>query len=187
MARSEETGASACMVVSSWILGDAFHRQGRFTEARDVLQRGTDISLVVDRKVWRPTLQAWLGSAAAAAGADDVDLDDALAMARSIGNQVGEAGILAKRAEAALSRGDIEAARPEAEAALALMEELGLRPYLARALRLWGASLRKAGHAEDGDAALRRSLSVFEEMGLVPEADAVRAELGLGDVAIAFD
>ena len=35
--RSEETGASACMVVSSWILGDAFHRQGRFEEARDVL------------------------------------------------------------------------------------------------------------------------------------------------------
>ena len=187
VARSEETGASACMVVSSWILGDAFHRQGRFTEAREVLQRGTDISLVVDRKVWRPTLQAWLGSATAAIGADDVDLDGALEMARSIGNKVGEAGILAKRAEATISRGDIEAARPEAEAALALMEELGLRPYLARALRLWGATLRKAGHADEADAALRRSLTLFEEMGLAPEADAVRAELALGNVAIAFD
>jgi tetratricopeptide (TPR) repeat protein len=187
VARSEETGASGCMVMSSWILGDAFHRQGRFTEARDVLQRGSDISLVVDRKVWRPTLQAWLGSAAAAMGAEDGDLDGALEMARSIGNQVGEAGILAKRAEAAVARGDIEAARPEAEAALALMEELGLRPYLARALRLWGAALRKAGHAEEGDAALRKSLSLFDDMGLKPEADAVRAELALGDVKLAFD
>ena len=187
VARSEETGASACMVISTWILGDAFHRQGRFTEARDVLQRGTDISLVVDRKVWRPTLQAWLGSASAATGAEGGDLDGALEMARSIGNQVGEAGILAKRAEAAITRGDIEGARPEAEAALALMEQLGLRPYLARALRLWGSALRKAGHTEEGDTALRKSLTLLDEMGLEPEADAVRAELALADVKIAFD
>lgn len=187
VARSQETGASACIVISSWILGDAFHRQGRFTEAREVLQRGTDISLVVDRKVWRPTLQAWLGSATAAIGAEGIDLDDALEMARSIGNQVGEAGILAKRAEAAISRGDIEAARPDAEAALALMEELGLRPYLARALRLWGEALRRAGHAEEGDTALRKALPLFDEIALKPEADAVRAELALGDVKIAFD
>ena len=108
-------------------------------------------------------------------------------MARSIGNQVGEAGILAKRAEAAIARGDIEGARPEAEAAMALMEELGLRPYLARALRLWGVALRRNGDQAGGDAALRRSLAVFEEIGLTTEADAVKAELALGDVTIAFD
>lgn len=187
VARSEETGASGCMVMSSWILGDAFHRQGRFTEARDVLQRGSEISLVVDRKVMRPTLEAWLGSAAAAMGVDDGDLDGALEMARSIRNQVGEAGILAKRAEAAVSRGDIDGARPEAEAAFALMEQLGLRPYLARALRLWGEALQRTGHTEEGDAALRRSLTLLDEMGIKPEADAVRAELALGDVKIAFD
>ena len=53
--QSEETGATACMLASSWILGDAFYRQGKYVEARDVLRRGTDVAAVVDRKVWRPT------------------------------------------------------------------------------------------------------------------------------------
>jgi len=186
--RSEETGASACMVVSSWLLGDAFHRQGRYGEARDVLRRGAEISLVTDRKVWRPTLEAWLGSSAAAMGiVDESDLDAALATARSIGNLFGEAGILGKRAEIALGRGDIEGARPDIEASLAIAEEHGLRPTLARQLRLWGEALRNAGLADEATPILRRSLTLLDEMGLKPEADAVRAELALGDVKIAFD
>jgi tetratricopeptide (TPR) repeat protein len=186
--RSEETGASACMVVSSWLLGDAFHRQGKYVEARDILKRGADISLVTDRKVWRPTLEAWLGSSAAALGiiVDD-DLDAALATARSIGNRFGEAGILGKRAEVALGRGDIEGARPDIEASIALAEQIGLRPILARQLRLWGEALRGAGRIEEAEPALRRSLALFEEMGLDAEASAVRTELALGDVKIAFD
>jgi tetratricopeptide (TPR) repeat protein len=186
--RSEETGASACMVVSSWILGDAFHRQGRFSEARDILKRGSDISLVVDRKVWRPTLQAWLGSATAALGtAEDGDWDSALAMARSIGNTVGEAGILGKRAEAAVSRGDIDGARADAEASFALMESLGIRPYLARGLRSWGEALHAAGRTGDAEPVLRRALALFDELVLEKEAAAVRALLALGNTTIVFD
>ncbi len=186
--RSEETGASACMVVSSWLLGDAFHRQGRYVEARDVLQRGAEISLVTDRKVWRPTLEAWLGSAAAALGViEDGDWDAALATARSIGNRFGEAGILGKRAEVALARGDIEGARPDIEASIAMAEEIGLRPTLARQLRGWGEALRNAGRTEEATPILRRSLALFEEMGLDTEANAVRTELALGDVKITFE
>lgn len=186
--QSEETGATACMVVSSWILGDIFHRQGRFAEARDVLKRGTDVAAVVDRKVWRPTLLAWLASAQAVLGAADVGTwEDALATARSIGNRVGEAGILAKRAETTAARGDLEAARPDIEAATALMTELGLRPHLARTLRAWGEALQHATQSAEADQVLRRSLDVFEELGLTQEADAVRAELALGGTKIAFD
>jgi hypothetical protein len=64
--RAEETGASACIMVSSWILGDALHQLGRYAEARDVLKRGADVALAVDRQVWRPTLQSWLRKAASA-------------------------------------------------------------------------------------------------------------------------
>ena len=59
--------------------------------------RARTIALVVDRKVWRPTLQAWLGSTSAALGevaASEGDWEEALATARSIGNRYGEAGIL---------------------------------------------------------------------------------------------
>jgi tetratricopeptide (TPR) repeat protein len=186
--RAEETGASACVVASSWILGDAFHRQGRFEQARDILKRGSDISLVVDRRVWRPTLLAWLGSSVAMLGElADGDWDQALDMTRSINNKIGEAGILGKRAEALVARGDMDAANADFAAGTALAEELGLRPGLARTLRAWGDALRSAGRSDEADATLRRALAVFDELGLAPEASAVRAELALGDVKIAFD
>jgi tetratricopeptide (TPR) repeat protein len=186
--RAEATGASACMVVSSWILGDAFHRQGRFAEARDILKRGADVSMVVDRKVWRPTLQAWLGSAAAALGeTGSMDWDEALATARSIGNRGGEAGILGKRAEAAAAAGDIEAAVADFETSAALLEEAGARPLLARVLRSWGEALRGEGRESDAAPILRRALALFEEMGLDREAGTVRTTLSLGATKLAFD
>lgn len=186
--QAEETGATACMVVSAWLLGDAFHRQGRYAEARDILRRGSDVSLVTDRKVWRPTLEAWLGSSAAALGlVEDGDWDDALETARSIGNRFGEAGILGKRGEVALARGDIEAARADIEASIAMAEEIGLKPVLARQLRTWGEALRRAGRGEEAIPILRRSAALFESMGLHREASAVTTALALGDTTIAFD
>ena len=188
VARSEETGASACMVVSSWILGDVFHRQGRFAEAQAVLQRGSDIALVVERKVWRPTLQAWLGSASVAlGGASPDDWEDALATARSIGNQVGEAGILGKRAEAAAARGDIAAAVADFEASARLTEAQGMRPALARLLQGWGEALRGAGRAAEAQPILTRALGLFEEMGLTREAGIVRTTLAMPPTKLAFD
>ena len=180
VARAEETGATACVVASSWLLGDVYHRQGRFDEASRVFRRGQDLALVVDRKVWRPTLQAWLGSTSAALGevaASAGDWDDSLATARSIGNRYGEAGILRKRAEATARRGEAAAALSDFAASSAILEELGARPDLARVLRGWGEALLAAGRTAEGDEALRRALALFEAMGIDPEAEAVRAAL----------
>jgi tetratricopeptide (TPR) repeat protein len=185
--KSAETGATACMIASSWILGDAFYRLGNYAEAQEVLKRGSDVSAVVDRKVWRPTLLAWLGSTMAALGAtDESDWEEALSTARSIGNRVGEAGILAKRAEAFVMRGDIDAARPDAEAAIGIMAELGLRPHLARSLRTWGGALRAAGLATEAEPHLQKAASLFDELGLDAEAKAARAELAIGETKIVF-
>ena len=180
VARAEETGATACVVASSWVLGDAYHRQGRFDEASRAFQRGQEIALVVDRKVWRPTLQAWLGSTSAALGevaASEGDWEDSLTTARSIGNRYGEAGILWKRAEATARRGEAAAALPDFAASSAILEELGARPDLARVLRGWGETLRAAGRPAEGEEALRRALALFEAMGIDAEAEAVRAAL----------
>lgn len=186
--RAEETGAAACVVASAWVLGDAFHRQGRFSEARDILQRGADISGVVDRKVWRPTLQAWLGSTLAALGSLAAgQWDEALATARSIGNRLGEAGILAKRGEAAAARLDWDAAWQDFEASSAILEGEGARPSLARTLRGWGEALRLAGRTDDAAPILRRSRALFEEMGLVREAAAVGTVLALGATKLALE
>lgn len=185
--RSEATGASACMVVSSWILGDVLHRQGRFAEARDVLQRGAEISLVVDRKVWRPTLQAWLGTALVElGGADDADWDEGVATARAIGNRSGEAQILWKQGEAAVARHDIDAAVAHLTASADLLAELGARPYLARVLRSHGDALLRVGRRDEAEPLLRRALALFEEMGIDREAGIVRTALSLGTTNLSY-
>ena len=186
--RATETGASACVVASAWVLGDAYHRQGRFAEAKEILKHGSDISLVVDRKVWRPTLQAWLGSTIAAMGdIPESQWDEALATARSIDNKLGEAGILWKRAETIAARGEFDPALADLAASAALLEGEGARPNLARVLRVWGETLRAAGRPAEAEPVLQRSLRLFEELGLEPEANAVRATIALGGTTIAFD
>lgn len=178
--RAEETGATACAVVSSWVLGDAFQRQGRLQEARQTLQRGNELALVVDRTMLRPTLQAWLGTTASALGdfaAAEGSWEEALATARSIGNRFSEAGILQKRAEASARRGDREAALADFAASATILEEFGARPQLARVLRGWGETLRAGGRRAESDAALHRALALFEEMGIAPETEAIRAIL----------
>lgn len=178
--RAEEMGASGCVMPSAWVLGDVYHRQGRFEDARRVLQRGAEISMVVDRKAWRPTLQAWLGSTAAALGdlvAFEGNWEEGLATVRSTGNRYGEAGILWKRAEARTRRGEWDEALADFAASAAILEAEGARPNLARVLRGWGETLRAAGRAAEGDEKLRRALALFEEMGIASDADAVRATL----------
>ncbi len=184
--RAEATGATACVMASSWILGDAFHRLGQFPEARAVLQRGTEVSSLVDRKVWRPTLTAWLGTTMAALG-EGADFAEALETARSIGNRLGEAQILAKRAEVAALRKDWDGAAADFEASVAIMDSEGARPYLARALQAWGETMRAAGRPDDAEPVLRRSLAVFEELGLDREAQIVRTSLSVGGTPLTFD
>ncbi len=142
--------------------------KGILQEARQTLQRGADLALVIDRLMWRPSLQAWLGTSAAALGdfaAAEGSWDEALATALSIGNHFGEAGILQKRDEASAQRGDHVAALADFAASAAILEELGAGPRLARVLRGWGETLRAAGRMAESDTTLRRSLSLFEEMG----------------------
>lgn len=185
--RAEETGATACVMASSFVLGDVYHRQGRFAEAREALQRGTDIALVVDRKGWRPTLQAWLGSAQSALGmeADEGQWEEALVTARSIENRVGEAGILMKRAEVRVRRGMLDEASADFAASAAILESEGARPVLARTLRAWGETLTAAGKPDEARAKLQRALALFEEMGIAPEAEQVRGLLGNSAVVTA--
>jgi len=185
--KAQETGASACVLASSWVLGDVFHRQGRYAEARDVLQVGSDIATVVDRRTWRPTLQAWLGSAAAALGeVPEADWAEALETVRQVGNVLGEAGIRGKRGEALAARGEIDAALEDFAASAEILEGQGARPNLARVLRGWGMTLRLAGREDEADPILRRSLALFEELGLDREATEVRTMLSVGGTTIAF-
>ena len=177
--RAEETGAAACAVVSTWILGDVYQRQGRLADAARTLGRGTELANVVDRMVWRPTLQAWLSSTVAALGesAGPEEWDELLLTARKIGNRYGEAGILQQRGEALLRRGAPDAAISDLASAAALRAELEARPSLARVLVVLAEALRGAGRPAEADDQLRRALQLFEELGIDREAALARSRL----------
>jgi tetratricopeptide (TPR) repeat protein len=183
--RAEETGSTACVVASSFVLGDVLQRQGKLTEARQTLGRGSQLAMSVERKTWRPTLQAWLATTDVALGTDTPAeaWEEALATARSISNVYGEAGILAKRGEAHALRGEHAAACADLEASAAIFEGFGARPDLARVLHQLGLAQRACGRAGDSDATLRRALALFEEMGIAGEAMLVRGDLGAGQPA----
>jgi tetratricopeptide (TPR) repeat protein len=185
--KAEATGASACVLASSWVLGDALHRLGKYAEARDILKRGADVALIVDRRGWRPTLQAWLRTASAALGEiGGGDFDEAVAMARSIGNHIGEAGILSKRAETAAARGDIDASVADYETVIRILEEQGARPAVARTLESWGNALRSNGRAAEATPILERSAALFDDLHLTREAGAIRTAMALGETNITF-
>jgi tetratricopeptide (TPR) repeat protein len=183
VARSQETGATACAVVSAWVLGDVYHRQGRLDDAREVLQLGWDLSPVVglSTSVWRPTLRAWLDSTQQMMGVSDPDeaaWQDTLEGARRARNRPGEAGILAKHAEVLLRAGRAGEAAAAFAAAAKIYEEEGARPLLARVLRGWGQALRAAGQPQDANERLQRAAGLLDDMGLLREATEVRREIG---------
>jgi tetratricopeptide (TPR) repeat protein len=179
---SQDSGATYCAVVSAWILGDVYQRQGRFNEADEALRLGLEIAPGADPGMWGPTLQAWLRANAEALGdhlAADEGWEASLTAARAIGNNLGVAAVHWKRAEVAVRQERWDAALEDMAASAAILEEQGARPNLARVLRGWGETLRSAGRFTDGDEQLRRSLLLFEEMGLEREASEVRDELGI--------
>jgi len=184
---SEETGATACMVASNFVLGDAYMRQGRFEEAQVALERGNEISAITGFPIFRPSIGAWLRAAAASMGdfgPASGKWDEELDAAREMGDRFTEAAILFKRGETrskALAAGspitDIDAVLADFSTSASEFDAMGGRPFLARTLRAWGDSLRSIGRTGEGDEKLRRALALFEEMGIDREAAEVRAEL----------
>jgi len=184
---SEETGATACMVASNFVLGDAYLRQGRFDDAKAALERGDEISAMTGFPVFRPSISAWLRATAASLGDFGPargDWEKELADARAHVDRFTEAAVTDKRAETKANKLRLDSPPAEVDPILAdfatgtsAFEGIGARPYLARGLRAWGETLRRIGRSEEGDEKLRRALALFDEMGIDREAAEVRAEL----------
>ncbi len=184
---SEETGATACVVASNFVLGDVYMRQGRFQEAKIALQRGNEVSALTGFPIFRPSIAAWLRATAAHLGdfgPASESWEKELGDARALGDRFTEASILGKRAETrakTLHEGspvaDVDAVLADHAASATAFEAMGARPFLARVLRGWGETLRALGRREEGDEKLHRALALFEEMGITAEAAEVRGEL----------
>jgi tetratricopeptide (TPR) repeat protein len=187
---SEETGATACMVASNFVLGDVYMRQGRFEDAKTALERGRAISAITGFPIFRPSIAAWLRATSAYLGdfgPAKESWDQELADARALGDEFTQAAIRAKRGEtrakglqATSAREDIDAVLADFSAGAGAFEAMGARPFLARVLRSWGVTLRGLGRRDEAEEKLRRALMLFEEMGIDREAAEVRVELAGG-------
>jgi tetratricopeptide (TPR) repeat protein len=181
--RAEETGASACAVVSSWILGDVYQRQRRFSEAHDALRLGLALEPASGMGMWSTTLRIWLRAGDENLGrpAVDPDWDEVLAAVRGRHDRLSEAAIHWKRAETAVLRGDLEAALADLGASADIYAAEEARPNLARVLRTLGQVLRRSGRESEAADAWQRSLAIMDDLGLTREADEVRRELAGAD------
>ncbi|HLB44626.1 MAG TPA: hypothetical protein VJK49_04505 [Candidatus Limnocylindrales bacterium] len=179
---AEETGATACVVASNFVLGDAYMRQGKHGAAKIAFDRGSQVANAIVERVFRPSITAYMRSNAAYLGdfgPHAGTFDQALAETRAIGDQWGEANVIWKRAETESKRGGADSTQilADFEAAAAGFERMGARPYHARVLRDWGHALRAAGQSDEGERLLQRSLALMTELGIEREADELRAEL----------
>jgi tetratricopeptide (TPR) repeat protein len=181
---SEAAGASACVVASNYVLGDAYMRQGQFGAAKIAFDRSDEIAQVTEQRVFKPSISAYLRSLGATMGDFDAhghSFDKAIDEARDIGDLFGEATIVWRRAET-------EAKKPAAErnetemladfaSAVAQFSDMGARPYTARTERDWGHALLALGKGEDGRAHLTAAGDLMVELGIKREADELAAEL----------
>jgi tetratricopeptide (TPR) repeat protein len=178
---SEETGATACVVASNFVLGDTYMRQGKFQSAQIAFERSNEVAESFGEHNFRPSLVAYMRANDASMGqfADRAGFDSALQMAQNQGDRFGEAAIIWKRAQFEASRpdGDRPAMFGDFETAAAAFSKMEAKPFLARTLRDWGEALRAADKRADADAKLKQALALFEEMGITREAEEVRSLL----------
>lgn len=186
---SAEAGATACLVASNFVLGEAYARGGSFVSARSAFERSDEVANAIEQRMFRPSVAAHLRSTAARLGdyrPKTGSFEDALAEARSLGNLWAEAEVLWKRAETEVKDPDTdhERALGDFQAARDAFEAMGARPYVARVLHDWGRALRQLGRNDEADQKLRSALELLEQMGITREADQVRLELATKPVAI---
>jgi tetratricopeptide (TPR) repeat protein len=182
---AEAAGASACVVASNFVLGDAYMRQGQFAAAKIAFDRSDEISQVTEQRIFRPSIAAYLRSLGASMGNFDTHghtFDEAIEESRDIGDLFGEATIVWKRAdtEAKKPSGERDEAKMLADFATATQSfaDMGARPFVARVEREWGQALLATGRRDEGRAKLTAARDLMAELGIKREADELTAELG---------
>jgi tetratricopeptide (TPR) repeat protein len=178
---AQSTGAAACLVSSSFFLGDAYMRNGQYGEARIVFERGNSVADMTNFAIFRPSISAYLRSTMASLGGGapvgtTLTFDEGIAEAQATGDRWGETNVIWKRAETQWRQGGGNFAQVNADyaTAVAAFEDMGALPFQARALRDWGMALRATGEVAEGDVKLRSALVLMDELGLEREAAEIR-------------
>lgn len=156
------------------------HMQGRFADARPLLEDALAVFRSNGSTWWTAFALALLGKAALARhehGRARSCLSEALAIYRSIGNRWGLGLFLSTAAQLDLAVGRLQEARALAEEACTLLIEVGHKHALGDAYRMLGEICRADGCHEEADTSYRRSIATYREIGQEAFAGRVEAEL----------
>ena len=180
LALAEETGATACLISSSNVLGDSLMQASDYPAARIAYERGTTVAEVTGERMFRPSLTASLRAVAANLGEFEPSagtFEEALSEAAAQGDDWARAFILWRRAqtESKMTSPDAMQMLADYEVAARSFDEMGSPPYHARVLRDWGRALRATGDSGSAEK-LARAVAIFDSVGLAREADELRAE-----------
>ncbi|HSF01792.1 MAG TPA: tetratricopeptide repeat protein, partial [Solirubrobacterales bacterium] len=170
----------------AWALGAAYHGTGRRAEGVALME---DAARGLAGRTAR--VVGWTGRVGALGGAYLLDgrladatriAQDGLAAARQRGERAVEGHVLRLLGDIAAhpDRVEVETAEAHYRQALALAEELGLRPLVAHCHLGFGKLFRRTGKREQAQEHLTTAMTMYREMGMtywLEQAEAKMAEL----------
>jgi len=189
-----ERGLAVCQThdLRDWIpthaarLGYAYALAGRLPEAVPLLEQAVGQYAALRGGLSHPILVVWLGEAYLRAGRLEeagTQAQSALTSSRAQQARGYEAYALQLLSEVAAQRHPPESARAEAyyQQALALAEELGMRPLMAHCHLGLGKLYARSGHAVQACAEFSAAITLYRAMEMtfwLPQAEAGLATVG---------
>jgi tetratricopeptide (TPR) repeat protein len=165
-------------------LGAAYTLGGRGADAIPLLTQALEQSIAMGRAQFETLCRLSLGKAYLLAGRLEEALplaQQALELARTYKERGNEAWILRLLGEIAVQRDppEVESAAVHYQQALALAEELGMRPLQAHCHRGVGTLYAVTGQREQARAELAAAVDLYQAMGMMfwlPQAEAALAQ-----------
>jgi tetratricopeptide (TPR) repeat protein len=156
---------------------------GRLEEGLSLLREAQDAMESMGRGAYHSLVVVQLGEAAARADQLDEALglaERALALTRERGERGGEALSLHLLGEIEARRAppDVEAARARYRAALALADDLGMRPLVAHCRLGLGKLYRRTDSREQAQEHLTTATTMYREMAMTYWVEKAEAEFG---------
>lgn len=182
MAIAQARDVALFLPLQQWLVGHAWARSGRIAEGASLIRTGLEQLEAWEMWRWVPLVLIHLGEVCVLAGLTDEARGHAaraLGLARELGQRLHEAYAVRLFGES-LAPEDAAGAKEPYRAALALAEELGLRPLVAHCHLGFGKLYRRTGQREQGQEHLTTALTMYREMGMsfwLEQAETVLTEL----------
>ncbi|MBI2469168.1 MAG: AAA family ATPase [Candidatus Rokubacteria bacterium] len=163
-------------------LGYGYCLSGRVADGVGLIEEAVELFRSKRLAAWRARTEAWLAEAYLLAGRPDDArrvAERALETAREYGERSSEAWVLRLLGEIAARRDPPDAATAEAHLrkALALAEELGMRPLVAHCHLGLGKLYRRMGKGQQAQEQLTKAAAMYREMDMPFWLEQAEAEL----------